>query len=181
MGSILRLVHRDGCAIELWPCLFPGPSTFSLLDGSRYTWCRCTGLALPSALVTVAADFSPCKGGSPWLLQSLSRELLQPALLLQQIYRCTVTKEEGKHLETHLHWTMSHSCPRRAVSPVSRSAQCQCPALMAPPAWLPVPGSVSLCKRLVLVWLCLKALIAARSPPRASPSFIFLFAFGVAA
>lgn len=125
--------------------------------------------------------FPPCKQGSPWLLQSLSRELLQPALLLQQIFRCTMNKEEGKHLETHLHWTMSHSCPKWAASPVSRSAQCQCPAHMASAAWLPVPSSVSLCKTLVLVWLCLKALVAARSLPRASPSFIFVFAFGVAA
>lgn len=117
--------------------------------------------------------FPPCKGGSPWLLQSLSRELLQLTLLLQQIYRRAMNKEEGKHLETHLHWTVSHSCPKWAASPVSRSAQCQCPARMASPAWLPVPGSVSLYMRLKLVWLCLKAVIATRSLPRASPASFF--------
>lgn len=74
------LVYRDGCATELWPWLFPGPSTFSLSDDP---WCRCLGLALPSVLVVVAADFPLCKRGSLWLLQSLSRKLLQLALILQ--------------------------------------------------------------------------------------------------
>ena len=75
-----------------------------------------------------------------------------------------MNKEKGKHLETHLYRTVSHDCPKWAAAPASKSAQCQCHACVDSPAWLPDPGSaghVSLGTRLVLAWLCLKALIAA--------------------
>lgn len=75
-----------------------------------------------------------------------------------------MNKEKGKHLETHLHQTMLHGCPKWAATPASRSTQGQSPARMDSPAWLPVLGSagnVNLGRKLVFAWLCLKALIAA--------------------
>lgn len=68
--GILTLVHRAGCAIELWQCVFPGPSTFSLSDDP---WCRCLGLALPSALV-MRKQNSPLQEGFSVAAAELEQE-----------------------------------------------------------------------------------------------------------
>lgn len=74
-----------------------------------------------------------------------------------------MNKEKGKHLETHLHRTISHDCPKWAATPASRSTQCQFPVCMDSTSLAGVSGDagdVSLGRRLLLAWLCLNALIA---------------------
>lgn len=52
-----------------------------------------------------------------------------------------MNKEKGKHLETHLHRTISHDCPKWAATPASRSTQCQFPVCMDSTSLAGVSGS----------------------------------------
>lgn len=79
--------------------------------------------ALPSAWVTVAADFPRARG---ILLGCHRGRAVAVASVSQQVYRCITGEEEGKHLDTHLPQTLLHYCPEQAPARGSKFMQCWC-------------------------------------------------------